>query len=601
VGEKRTYFAQMNQLPGAPANDELESMFERAEQKSIQVVDDQIPLASLAEFRFYSEKIEANHWSNLFRHAFKRSVSALDFLDLSHILPLNRCKLVIKKHNKTVKFYIKDYAHLKSVAPLLFPFNFDDSEVKLKKEKETLLPRWLFLITKTNVLDFIMKENVKTIELSIFPFFGKVLGVGKIIDENGRKKTMFIKNPSKFLEIDMEKNPAFYLEVIHHPILKSMHVQSNKALFEKDGTSIGVDNFDVFKHTLIAGMSGTGKSKYISMKVKAIEKQYPDANIIVIDPHAEFRDSMEGKVVDFKSNYIEPLEAGGERNPLTIQLIVQLISSVVDSNNKYSERVLFYAVHLLSNINMLNLFNIGLLLTDSVKRMEFVSKTDNDEVKRFFSTEFENIYIHHFNDAILPIMNFIGQYELYMGGEKKKENLSDLLVNHGVTLVSFNPNYFGRNMIRFFAGAVIQQMYILAITGKLKKKTILVVDEFPVVETRVVKDILAEARKFNLYLYLSMQYLSQIREEVLSSILTNMYNLVVFKLSKEDAKYIGGVMDIKVEEYFRKNWSVSELEDEKKNLFIYLSPRECIVRLYGLDGKFMLPMKLKTVEVGRWM
>ena len=54
-------------------------------------------------------------------------------------------------------------------------------------------------------------------------------------------------------------------------------------------------------------------------------------------------------------------------------------------------------------------------------------------------------------------------------------------------------------MISFLAGAIINQMYILAITGKLQDKpTILAIDEFSRVETKVTKDILTETRKFNL-------------------------------------------------------------------------------------------------------
>ena len=551
---------------------------------------------------FYSEKIQPDHWRNLFRHSFKRNTPVLDFLDLSHAIPLNRCSIVIRRRERTVRFYIKHNSRFRSIAPLLFPFNFAERPVELEREESTLLPRGMFLITRTNVLDFIMKENARDIELSIFPLFGKTMGIGRMIDEEGRKKTLLLKDPAKFLSIDMEHNPSFYLEVIHHPILKSMHIDSHRPLFEKDGTKIGVDNFDIFKHSLIAGMSGTGKSKFIAMLSKAISESNPDARVIIIDPHGEFRETMKGySVVDYQSNYIEPLEAGGERSPLTIQLIVQLVSAILDSKSKYAERVLFYAVHLLTNLDKLNLSNIGMLLTDSARRMEFVSRTTNDEVKRFFSTEFENIYIHHFNDAILPILNFIGKYELYMGGKKEKENLLDMIEKNNITVISFNPNFFGRDMIRFFAGAIMQQMYILAITRKLKHPTVLIVDEFPVVETRVAKDILAEARKFNLHLYLSMQYLSQINQEILNSILTNTYNLIAFKVSKEDARYISGVMDIKVEEYFRKNWSATELEEEKKNLFIYLSPRECIARLYGRDGVFMPPMKVKTVEVEKWI
>jgi hypothetical protein len=115
----------------------------------------------------------------------------------------------------------------------------------------------------------------------------------------------------------------------------------------------------------------------------------------------------------------------------------------------------------------------------SAVRAEFVSSSENPEVKRFFDEEFNDIYIHHFNDAVLPILNFVGEYQLYLGKNMKKEGLVELLQKNRVVVVSFDPHFFGKRMISFLAGAIINQMYILAITGKLQDKpTILAIDEF---------------------------------------------------------------------------------------------------------------------------
>ncbi|MCX6769626.1 MAG: type IV secretory system conjugative DNA transfer family protein [Candidatus Micrarchaeota archaeon] len=277
----------------------------------------------------------------------------------------------------------------------------------------------------------------------------------------------------------------------------------------------------------------------------------------------------------------------------------QLLSSSIGGENKYSERVLFYSVHLLSSLDQMNLKNISLLLTDSSKRAEFVSQAPNDEIKRFFDEEFNDIYIHHFNDAVLPILNFVGEYELYLGGNKKKEDLLNLIEKNPITVITFNPNFFGKRMINFLAGAVINQMYILAITEKLKTPTILVMDEFQRIETKVVKDMLSETRKFNLYTYLSMQYLGQLSKEVHDSIVSNIRNIVAFKLNKQDATMISSIMEIKIEESFKKARTQTELEESKKEMFVRLHQRECIVRLF--DGKkYILPMKLHVVDVARW-
>lgn len=67
----------------------------------------------------------------------------------------------------------------------------------------------------------------------------------------------------------------------------------------------------------------------------------------------------------------------------------------------------------------------------------------------------------------------------------------------------------------------------------------------------------------------------------------------------EDAAMISAIMEIKVEVFFRKNRIPSELEESKREMFIRLNQRECIVRLY--DGKwYLLPMKMKCVSTDEW-
>ncbi|MBN2477877.1 ATP-binding protein, partial [Candidatus Micrarchaeota archaeon] len=365
---------------------------------------------------------------------------------------------------------------------------------------------------------------------------------------------------------------------------------------------IGLDNFDVFKHSLVVGMSGSGKTKFLNILTKAIKKRYQtEAKVVIIDPHREFSRSFknQAKIIDFKKNYLEPLEVGKEASPMTTQLIQNLIMSIIGEKNKYSDRVLFYSIHLLSSLGELNLQNISRLLTDSPSRMEYLNQTENEEVKRFFSTEFDDIYMNHFNEAVLPVLNFIGEYELYMGEKNKQVSLLDEIEKNEVVVISFDPHFFGRKMTKFLAGAVLQQMYILAITRKFDKPIILLVDEFPIVENKVIKNMHAETRKFNLHLYLSMQYLNQLEGDITDSILTNTYNYIVFKCNRQDAGMISSMIDIKVEEYFKKQRRPSELEEEKKDLFVNLMSRECVVRLFE-GQKYLMPMKVSVVDSKNW-
>ncbi len=552
------------------------------------------------ELSIYTEKINKDDYAKFFNNLIKRRVPFMGILDLSDFISINGLNLVIKRYNNTIKIFIEDKNNMYSQAPLFFPFRMDEAkEVNFMKSNFSF-GIYFMIDEKMNFFDLLIKENIDEIKIRIMKIFGKFCGIGNTINKNGRRGHIFISNPTKFFEIDLEKNPTFYIELLD-PIPKAININSIDPVFEYDNIKIGLDNFSALQHTIITGTSGSGKTKLLEIQIKAIKKKYGDeVCVVVIDPHNEFSKTFaHEKIVDYVNNYVEPLDVGKEKSPLITQLISQLITSTIAPENKYAERIVFYSVHLLALIEELTLKNLNLLLTDSSKRTEFSSRCENNEIRRFFDEEFQDIYMHHFNDAILPVINFIGEYMLYLGKERKLEKLADLIFNNSIVVVSFNPHFFGRRIIRFFAGAIVNQMYMLAISEKLTRPTVLIVDEFPVVETHVIRDILAETRKFNLFVYISGQYLGQISKIVLDALISNTRNIISFRVTREDARLLSSMMEIKVEEFFKKRITPSELEEAKKEMFIKLHPRECIVRLF--DGaKFILPMKVKTANAERW-
>ncbi|OIO21670.1 hypothetical protein AUJ17_01840 [Candidatus Micrarchaeota archaeon CG1_02_47_40] len=554
------------------------------------------------ELHIYSEKVGSDAFRNLFEHLTKRKVPLFGFLDLSYFFSITPAPVIVQRQKNTLKFYIKDRKNLAHLPHLIFPFKLSDNPVKIERKRGSYLPfPNLYFFGPENLLNFMIKADVEEFSCRIVRIFGKYLGFANATESGGKKNLILLSSPENFLEINLENHPSIYIDVLE-PIPKSISLNSQFPVFENVDACVGMDSFESINHTLIVGESGCGKTKALYMMVRALEKKYGnELRVLVIDPHGEFLKLMPNKkIVDYKKNYVEPLEMGGDKSPMMTQLIAQLISSAIGEENKYAERVLFYATYLLSSIDRLTLENINALLRDPAARMEFCTQSTVDEAKRFFDQEYQDIYIHHFNDAVLPILNFVGEYELYLGKKLKQEKLHELLENNRVTVVSFDPQFFGKRMIKFLAGAVINQMYICAITGKFKRPIILVVDEFPRVETLVVKDILAETRKFNLYLYLSMQYLGQLKKEILNGIISNTRNIISFKVNREDARLISSIIEIKIEEFFKKNRSTTELEESKREMFVRLDQRECIVRLF--DGtKYILPMKLKAVDVQKWM
>ena len=150
---------------------------------------------------------------------------------------------------------------------------------------------------------------------------------------------------------------------------------------------------------------------------------------------------------------------------------------------------------------------------------------------------------------------------------------------------------------KLIAGLLIQQIFLLSQSGNIKKKIILVVDEVPVVENDALVTILAEARKFGLSLVLSMQYLSQVKPELLRGILSNTSNYFVFKTTEEDAKLLVKNLLIEIPDEVIKGWSDIESQDDLKlKLMTTLDARQCITRAYT-NNQFYPVFKGKTVDM----
>ncbi|MCC7571568.1 ATP-binding protein, partial [Candidatus Micrarchaeota archaeon] len=333
-------------------------------------------MARYLQCSIYSEKISEKDYSRFFNNLISRKNPFLGLIRFSDILTTNGLNLVVKRYGKTIKILVENRKDLHLQSPLMFPFGMDKPQ-RFELTRSTLVPRGIYILPKGNLFDFMIKDDIIEVRVTINKFLGRFYAFGIVVDQKNNKRVLFLFNPTKFFEIDLELNPAFYIDLLD-PKPKLINIKSSEPVFEQDDTSIGVDNFDVFQHSLFVGTSGAGKTKALEIMIKAILKNKKDANIVVIDPHNEFSSIFkQHKIVDFNNNYIEPLSTTKDKTPLQTQLISNTITATIGQENKYAERIVFYAVHLLTSIDELTLENLNLLLTDSTKRSEFASMCEN--------------------------------------------------------------------------------------------------------------------------------------------------------------------------------------------------------------------------------
>lgn len=155
----------------------------------------------------------------------------------------------------------------------------------------------------------------------------------------------------------------------------------------------------------------------------------------------------------------------------------------------------------------------------------------------------------------------------------------------------------GEKVVKTVAGLLIQQIFLLAQSRVMEQKILLFIDEVSVIQNPALANILAEARKFNLFVILTQQYFGQIDKDLRDAILSNVINYYVFRVSEEDARDLEGNLTIELPPEVIETGKTKGLKetDLRVKLMTELSPRECLVRI-AADGSVLPSFKARTLD-----
>ena len=366
---------------------------------------------------------------------------------------------------------------------------------------------------------------------------------------------------------------------------------------------MSIKSYDFWRHSLIIGQSGSGKSFLMKLMIEDwFRKNYGNEySFVLIDPHASLTGLVSTEVgpkvlIDFKETSTNLFVNVGQPT-LSTELTMDLFSTVMDvRGNQNLARVLKYALNLLFGIDKMSLVNLKSLITDSVWRKGILKEVNDENILKFFETEFQQIYSSQYAVAVLPVINLISELD-FIGNASREVSLADELNRNFLTCFPVKQTELGKNITRIIGGAIIQQIFTIMQAGLVKKKVVLMVDEVSVIQTPSLVHILSEARKFGLTVVLTQQYLMQVSADVLQSIFANMVNYFAFKLARDDAEIVAKNLNFEIDEFFLKNKNdPREVNELGVKILTDLNPREVVCRIMAAEI-YCSPFKAKTVSV----
>lgn len=538
---------------------------------------------------------------------YKNELDEVDFKNLFEIL-VNVSKVssfFLDFENDKAKLFIQSKNILSIQNSLLFPFKI----VEDKATENIKVKNFKFrLINKKNISLLLLHEyhkrrKVRSISLKpIFPLFSKFnCLIGNVYFENNTFQKIYVSNLSEFLSFD--KDSKIHLSKTKpEPKRNNIDISSSNPLVYSDESTIGLDNFDFTNHSFILGQSGSGKSKFIELICKKI-LEYDINNefsIIVIDPHNNiFKDGTAVNdlyVVDYKNKFLNLFSNLGD--PMTsTELSIDLFSTLIDiKENYFLYRVLKHSLFLLYQLRIMNFDNLKNMLTDIIYRKSLLKFTENKVIKDFFELEYMEIEAKRYSEAILPILNLISEFSL-INDSTKEVTLEEIIKDNKVINITASVSKLGSKLTKLVTGSIIQQIFLISQSRVFEnKKIILIIDEVSVIENPSLVKILAESRKFNLYLYMACQYMKQLSTDLKYGIVSNTVNYFCFKSNREDADLIINNVDLSFNPQSVKGKKFEEVRDEKLNLITSLNPRELLVRVMQ-NNRYLYPFIMKTVDI----
>ncbi len=377
------------------------------------------------------------------------------------------------------------------------------------------------------------------------------------------------------------------------------------ASLEEKKFVFGIKRVDRRRHLYIIGKSGVGKSKIQELMVRQ-DIAYGHG-VCVIDPHGEFIDDILGFIPKERVGDVCILDPGdvdypASFNPLSnvdptfkhqlTQGLIEVLRKQFGANwTPRLEHVFRFTVLALLDYPHATMRGMISMLTDRNYRQKVVEYIEDDMVKRFWAIEFADWSEKFDTDAIIPLVNKLGQFlsdpmlRNIFGQKENKIDIEKIMNEQKILLINLSKGKIGEENSSFFGAMFLTKikqagMARAKLSHDARKDFYLYVDEFQNIVTDTFENILSEARKYGLNLTVAHQYVGQLLPKVQQAVLGNVGSIISFRVGGDDA--------VKLKPEFAPIFDVKDM--------INLGVGEFYIKM-TIDGESYDPFSAETLRV----
>lgn len=375
--------------------------------------------------------------------------------------------------------------------------------------------------------------------------------------------------------------------------------------FRGQQTEFGIRREDRRRHLYVVGKSGSGKSKLLETLI--IEDILHNKGVCVMDPHGDLIQDIlkyipEHKMKDVVYLNISDLNWPMAFNPLekvSADMKQQVTQGLIEVFEKFFggdwspkiEHVFRYTTLAMLDYPDATLVGMMKMLTNRKFRQKVIPEIKDSVVKHFWANEFSSWSEKFDNEAILPLVNKLGQFlsnHLIRNIVAQPHNtfsFNDIMNNQKIVLIELSKGKLGEENAALLGAMMITKVYQTAMErAKLpeeqRKDFYLYIDEFQNFATETFENILSESRKYRLLLTISHQYLSQVPDRIKGTVFGNIGSIIAMRVGADDGSYLANEFT-----------PVFSTED-----FINLGVREMLIKM-SVAGQTTQPFSATTVSV----
>ena len=376
--------------------------------------------------------------------------------------------------------------------------------------------------------------------------------------------------------------------------------------YRNDGKQFGIKRLDRRRHLYVVGKTGSGKSRLLELLL--ISDIQSGQGCCLLDPHGDLADELlkyvpKDRIKDvvyinpgdrdfpIGFNPLEAVEDHEMRQHLSVFFIAIFKKLFAATWNTRMEHLIRYITLALLETPDSNILGIPRILSDTTYRQRVIMQIKDPVVKSFWTNEFASFNEKYSNDAVVPILNKVGQFisnptVRNMIGQQKNALDFEKFMNEGkIVLINVSKGKLGDDNAALLGSMFITKIQQAALArAKIeedkRRDFYFYVDEFQNFATDAFSSILSEARKYHLDLTIAHQYIAQLPEEVKATAFGNVGSMIVFAVGGDDAAYLA--------KEFSPVFSPNDM--------INLNTREMYVKM-SVDGKLTTPFSAVTLSV----